>query len=94
MHATWREEVDEAKQAAVCAVENAIFRAATQPDASGKINAVAGFFFLCNRAKDRWRHVNRVEVSGPEGGAQTHFVKWEFDGPNGKPKGDGKGEGD
>jgi transcriptional regulator with XRE-family HTH domain len=32
----------------------------------------ACIFWLCNRRPERWRHVNRVEVSGPNGGPIQH----------------------
>lgn len=31
-------------------------------------NPVAGIFWLCNREPEEWRHVSRIEHSGPNGG--------------------------
>lgn len=34
-------------------------------------DTTAGIFWLCNRRPDRWRHVQRIEHTGEDGGAIT-----------------------
>lgn len=67
-------EADKALAARIGVVEDALFRAASEPDNSGKTNVTAAIFFLCNRAPERWRNVNKVEVSNePDGEAKRDW---------------------
>lgn len=52
---------DIARMGAIGVVEDALLKAAL------KGNITAQIFFLCNRARDRWQHVNRTEHTGKDG---------------------------
>jgi len=54
----FKKAIDVAKKSRIQAVENALFKSATDG------NITAQIFFLCNRAKDEWESVNKVEHSG------------------------------
>lgn len=60
--------VKAAKDAVDRSVEVAMLEAAR---GRRKIDTVAAIFWLCNRRPDRWRHVQRVEHTGADGGAVT-----------------------
>ena len=49
-------EVDIAKDSRIQLVEDSLYADCMQPG-----NTVAKIFFLCNRAKDKWQNVNKVE---------------------------------
>jgi hypothetical protein len=55
-------EMQEAAEFAIKAVESALFKSALTPE--GKTDRI---FFLCNRAYQRWRSVNNIQISGPDG---------------------------
>ncbi|MCJ2530707.1 MAG: hypothetical protein LN413_00095 [Candidatus Thermoplasmatota archaeon] len=67
-HKTLKAEADFARQvelaqlAAIRTVTNALWKRARGG------NVTAAIFFLCNRDRDRWQHVNRVELTGKDGG--------------------------
>lgn len=51
---------EEAQLSSVMAVEDAVFRAATDPE---KPNMTAAIFFLLNRASDRWQDRRNLNVT-------------------------------
>ena len=55
-------KVELAELSAIRTVVNALWKKAK----SG--NVTAAIFFLCNRDLDRWQHVNRIELTGKDGG--------------------------
>lgn len=61
-HEGFSAAIKEAKAAVDDAVEGSFFGKALGGDTT------AGIFWLCNRRPESWRHVNRVEVTGAEGG--------------------------
>jgi len=61
-----REAVEFALQARIEIVEDALFKKA----AMGHVTAM--IFWLCNRAPDRWRNVQKIEHSGKVEGEITH----------------------
>ena len=67
-HPEFHDAVKAAKDAVDETVELAMLDAAR---GRRRIDTTAALFWLCNRRPDRWRHVQRVEHSGPEGGAIT-----------------------
>lgn len=84
-------EAAESKHLAVIrSVEGALVRAATVPDEKGKVNVTAQIFYLANRAPDRWRSVNRHELTGAGGGPVTlaHLIEAaeKDNGEEGKPE--------
>lgn len=62
--AEFAEAVERAQMVAVSVVEDALFLKATRGEKDGRGNVVAMIFWLCNRAPDRWKNVQRVEHSG------------------------------
>ncbi len=54
-------QVDSARMTAIDVIEDALFTSAQYG------NITAQIFFLCNRSPDRWRHVNRTEITGADG---------------------------
>ena len=54
--------VDQARLTAVKVIEGALWRKAR----SG--NTTAQIFYLCNRRPEDWKHVNRIELTGKDGG--------------------------
>ncbi len=55
-------QVEDAQASATRTVTNALWKKAKGG------NVTASIFFLCNRDPDRWKHVNKVEVTGKDGG--------------------------
>ena len=55
-------KVELAELSAIQTVVNALWKEAK----SG--NVTAAIFFLCNRDRERWQHVNRIELTGKDGG--------------------------
>lgn len=75
-------------------VEQALFKRATGEQVKSRTfvagrevieyhasDTTACIFWLCNRRPDRWRHVNRVEVTGADGGPMQveHLTETELD---------------
>ena len=54
----FKKAIDTAKKSQIQAVENALFKSATDG------NITAQIFFLCNRARQDWESVNKVEHRG------------------------------
>lgn len=54
----FKKAIDAAKASRVQAVEGALFKSALDG------NITAQIFFLCNRARDKWESINKVEHSG------------------------------
>ena len=76
--------VVKAEECAVHKVEGALFDAATHINNAGNFNLGAQMAFLCNRAPDRWKHVNRVQLEGAAGGEALRIVLENAWGKNGK----------
>ena len=55
-------KVEIAEFSAIRTVVNALWKKAK----SG--NVTAAIFFLCNQDRERWQHVNRIELRGKDGG--------------------------
>ena len=54
----YAETVEAAQQCSIKTVENALFKNATE-----MLNLGAQVFWLCNRAPDRWKNIQRIEQS-------------------------------
>ena len=54
----YAERIESAQQCAIQLVENALFKNATE-----MLNLGAQVFWLCNRAPDRWKNIQRIEQS-------------------------------
>lgn len=90
-HPSLSKAIDEGLAVAVGGVENAIYRAATGfyyeeqvLNKDGEVvtlrkyekpNVTAQIFFVCNRSKEDWKNVNRVEHTGDGGGPMVIEVK-------------------
>lgn len=89
VHPSFREAIDAGRAIAVGNVENALYRSATgftyEEEAinkNGEVvtlrkyekpNITAQIFYLCNRAKEAWQNVNRVEHTARDGKPLTVY---------------------
>ena len=55
----FKKQVEEAQQSGITVVEDELFKNATKRHVT-----VAQFFYLCNRAPDKWKNIQRIEHSG------------------------------
>lgn len=88
----FNELVERAYTGVVKSVEGALVRAATVPDKQGRVNVTAQIFYLANRAPERWRSVNRQEITGPDGGpVRMSFADFVRRATNGAGNGEDEG---
>lgn len=75
----FKEACERAEASAIQSVINALFIAASRPDEKGKYNVGAIVFYLCNRSRQEWINVQRVEQTGAAGAPMV--VKFTRDKP-------------